>query len=410
MKKHTTYTTLLLIFLWTLLFITCKRPEEELHVSAQYFHPADSYLYPTYHQKSWYLVNNEFGVLPLVTKWHKVSRIAINYNTNSIYQDFIDTLPSIWKHNQWLKINNQRLIQLDKNRFLLSQSLESATSQYNNQLYLTDEQRKNKILITGRDSSRAIVNNTILPDNKILFHEYMSIGNTHFLTCINTEGKQEWTTPIAYSPAPNSNTRTTGIAASNNTILVLQNEIRGVDLSNVVRRYDFSGNLIQSNFMAGYENTHYFSHVLPHQDGFMLIGIKYNKVSHHFELCFLSMDASLNPIKEKAIPFDDIFSDWDFSLNTPKLIDAYEMILKPTIHNGFILLPIPYYSKNSGSSLKLIKLNQSFEVEFVKPIFNNIPKDIENVGVKANDDYIYVGGLNYKGFFFYRMDQNGDFK
>ncbi len=407
MKKHTTYTTLLLIFLWTLLFITCKRPEEELHVSAQYFHPADSYLYPTYHQKSWYLVNNEFGVLPLVTNWAKVSRIAINYNTNSIYQDFIDTLPPIWKHNQWFKINNQSLTQLDKNRFLLSQLLESAQSQYNTQLYLTDEQRKNKILITGRDSSHAIVNNAILPDNKILFHEYMSIGNTHFLTCINTEGKQEWTTPIAYSPDPNS---ITGIAASNNTILILQNEIRGVDLSNVVRRYDFSGNLIQSNFMEGYENTHYFSHVLPHQDGFMLIGVKYSKESHHFELCFLSMDASLNPIKEKAIPFDDIFSDWDFSLNTPKLIDAYEMILKPTIHNGFIYLPIPYYSKKSGSSLKLIKLNQSFEVEFVKPIFNNIPKDIVNVGVKANDDYIYVGGLNYKGFFFYRMDQNGNFK
>jgi hypothetical protein len=205
-----------------------------------------------------------------------------------------------------------------------------------------------------------------------------------------------------------------------NIYILIHNIFNSNDLGypeNRIVCYDFTGKLIKTNFLSTYNGSYTFHSISFINNNIVLLGEKYNELNKSADLCFLTMDKSFNILEEKVLPYNTFIEDYDNSSNK---YGGSKVVLDPIVLGLNLWLPVRYFDTKFGESLKLIKMGSTFNIEFVKPIFTNINPNLTNVngtnfniryvGFKTDNQYLYLGGLNYKGCFFYRLNQNGDFE
>ena len=414
MKNYLTQSNLNCLFILLGLFYSCTKPIEELRTPAQNIYPLDYY---GFSGSDWFLTQNELAVINpkaniisgFTLSQSYLNRVSFNFSTKQFSQNLFDTFAPFLHNGNLIKVNTSKFIQLDESRFLMVNKIQGVANDYS-LVYLTDSHLKNKILISDRDSSYIVEQAGILPDGKILILEKpIRLPLYPKLTCYNHNYKSEWSKILSSNLAGDLYHQNKDIVIQNNSIYILQQRDNGTSKQNLLFRFDFSGKLIKLDKMPAYAASFNFGYLLASNNGLVLAGMKYNDVSHRNDFCLLSLDVNLNPINEKIIPIVSILPDWEFFMNDFRY-GFSDLIPKPIIVNNNLWMPVPYYTDRSGSSLKLIKFNKELEVELVKPIITNIKQKISNVAVKANSDYLYLGGANYKGCFFYRLNKNGDFE
>lgn len=409
MKKYNYFKLLLLVTTLSGLFITCSKYNEESKSIAQNIYLLDS----NFKEKNWFLSNNELGIL-FQDKYYpfqpnKLSRMGFNFGNKQFTNISVNTFPPFWEGGVWRYVRESKVFQLNKTNFLQVNEVQSDSlgSKFNyNNVYITNSYLNKKNLIENRDSSYKAQHAYLLPDNRIIFLERSnySLGKTK-LSLFNLNNKTGWDKKIDFDYG--------NLVVNNAGLIVTNNSICGLQILSsltVIFSYDFDGNLNKVNKMYNYQQNYRFSYLLNYNDNrYLLTGYKYNEISKREDLCLLTLNANLEVMEEKIIPIANVLSDWDFYKNI--FGGSFSSLIPmPIMVNNNLWMAVPYYTNKSGSSLKLIKFNQALEVETVKPIITNIPQNITNVGIKSDDESIYLGGINSKGAFFYRLDKNGDFK
>jgi hypothetical protein len=416
--KKTTYTlNSLMVFVIAGLFLSCTKPKEVVRSSAQNIYPLSNY---AFEGDEWFLANDELGAcIPdrdyTFKPLSKSHRNAYDFKNKHFSNNLVDTFSPFWQGSEKRFAFDSRLFQLDETHFLLVNTFYRdgfGSYEFYTKVYLTDSHLKNKVLITDRDSSFHVNNASILPDKSIILLESKYSNNRKQISCFKSDNKINW--------IKNLNTGFFGatynkdLALTNNTINVLQERYvnsLSTGFEVVVFSYDFSGNLIQFKKVINRDLNYSFNYLNAVENGLIITGSKYNELSRVNDLVLLKLDANLNTVVEKPIALVDVAPDFSFTKNAyGNDFDFSTTLPKPVQFANSIWMPLAYYSKQAGSSLKLIRMNQSLEIESVKPIISNIPENISSAAIKANDSYLFIGGANYKGAFFYRMDKMGNFK
>jgi hypothetical protein len=171
----------------------------------------------------------------------------------------------------------------------------------------------------------------------------------------------------------------------------------------MIKSYDFNGILTKVKTIP-YTNKSEYNLLTASHNSALLSGIKFNDSTNRKDFSFFTFDKNLNTISKKEIPFEAVL------IHSDPFVEFHNLGYKPIFFESYTWLPIVYNTNRSGSNLILAKLNQSLELELIKPIISNIPQKIASVALRQSGDYLYISGLTYKGAFFYRMDKMGNFK
>lgn len=226
------------------------------------------------------------------------------------------------------------------------------------------------------------------------------LWSRNYLLCFDQNLNTKWKIKIENTNSAVDDYYLKDILVADNTIYLLQNKINNDGTYDYyrIKKYDFEGKLISTsaNSVTGFEGKS----LLATQNGYLVIGTAFNALTD-YKTFFGSYYNNHNIISKKLL---------SSASNSSTIIDN-KIYNSPDINSNIIECNNAYYFATTDS--RLVKVNKSFQTEWVKQINVPFTNYYLREGILANVDdkiiYIHKRALNnLSGITFTKMDYEGN--